>query len=156
MNAVQFAHISIVAKDWKLLSQFYIDAFGCVPTSANEFIAGEWLEKMTNIGGVKLEGIQLSLPGCDDGPKLYIHSANHLLKRRLPPQINDTGLSYIAFTMDDIKPFIARVLQFGGRFYGEIVDTQIDDSPLKLVLMRDPEGNIVELQSKIDKKAPLH
>jgi hypothetical protein len=24
MNAVQFAHISIVAKDWKLLSQFYM------------------------------------------------------------------------------------------------------------------------------------
>ena len=147
MGKVKFAHTNILAKDWKSLSQFYIKTFDCQPLYPERDMHGEWIERMTNIRGIHVEGIHLKLPGNHDGPTLEIFSYNEPLEKVLPAQINEIGFTHIAFRVDDISHFIDRVLENGGSFYGEIVKTQIEHvGELTGVYMRDPEGNIIEIQ----------
>jgi predicted enzyme related to lactoylglutathione lyase len=148
MKSIRYAHTNILARDWKTLSQFYIDVFECVPVLPQRDMSGSWIEKMTNIQGVHIEGIHLMLPGNDKGPTLEIFSYNHTLERSSSPQINETGFTHIAFRVDDIRFYIDKVLEFGGSFYGEISEAEIKNvGKLKAVYMRDPERNIVEIQS---------
>lgn len=147
METVKFVHINILAKDWKTLSQFYIKVFDCKPVYPERNMHGDWIDKMTNIKGVHIKGIHLKLPGYEDGPTLEIFSYNERLEKTLPAQINDIGFAHIAFRVEDISQFINRVLKQGGSFYGELVKTQIENvGELNAVYMRDPEGNIIEIQ----------
>jgi predicted enzyme related to lactoylglutathione lyase len=148
MGNIQFAHINILARDWRKLSQFYMDVFECTPMYPERDMSGAWIEKMTNIHGVHIEGIHLALPGYDKGPTLEIFSYNHTLEKNNTTQINETGFTHIAFRVDEIKPYVDKVLECGGSFYGEIIETEIENvGQLKAVYMRDPERNIVEIQS---------
>lgn len=148
MDSIKFAHTNILAKDWKALAQFYIDVFNCTPLYPERDMKGEWIENMTNIQGVDIQGIHLALPGYEEGPTLEIFSYNHELEKNKPPQINEHGFTHIAFRVDDVKRYVDKVLEQGGSFYGEIIEKEIKQvGLLTAVYMRDPEGNIVEIQS---------
>jgi len=60
---VTFGHVSIVARDWRLLSRFYQSVFGCVPVPPRRQLSGAWLEAGTGVEAVALEGEHLRLPG---------------------------------------------------------------------------------------------
>jgi len=146
-NAV-FAHTNILAKEWKKLAQFYIDAFGCKPVYPERDLSGDWIDDMTNIKDVHIAGIHLKLPGFKDGPTLEIFSYNHALEMHRPMQINELGYTHIAFRVNNVKDYVDRVLEHGGSFYGKITGANIENvGHLTAVYMRDPEGNIVEIQS---------
>lgn len=47
----KYAHTNLIAKEWKRLSTFYQEVFGCVPIPPERNLSGEWLDKATRLSG---------------------------------------------------------------------------------------------------------
>ena len=100
---------------------------------------------MTN---VRLKGVHLYLPGHGDNPPtLEIFSYEEMVDT---PDImaNCTGITHIAFEVNDVDSTMNKALDNGAIKLGEIAEKEITNvGILKFVYFRDPEGNIVEIQS---------
>lgn len=145
---ISYVHTNIIAEDWKVLAQFYIDTFGCTPLYPERDMSGKWIDKLTRIPDVHIRGIHLALPGTNEKQTLEIFSYNNASGSHKAPEINQKGFAHIAFRVDNVKAMVDRVLANGGNYYGEITDAVIEDvGHLTAVYMRDPENNIVEIQS---------
>jgi predicted enzyme related to lactoylglutathione lyase len=143
----RFAHTNIIAQDWKGLTRFYEQVFGCVPVPPERHLAGKWLEAATGVTGARIQGIHLRLPGYgDEGPTLEIFQYNERAARP-DMAINRPGLGHIAFAVDDVEASRKAVLDAGGGSVGEVVSVEIAQAGLiTFVYLTDPEGNIIELQ----------
>ena len=71
---MRYVHTNLVAKDWKKLSQFYIDVFHCTPKPPERDYSGNWLDKALDIENCKLQGIHLILPGYTDKKRTNIRN----------------------------------------------------------------------------------
>lgn len=144
----RYVHTNLVARDWRSLAQFYQDVFGCVPAPPGRTYSGPELEKGTGIPGARLEGVHLRLPGYGPiGPTLEIFQYSELAGEGTK-SVNRPGLGHIAFTVDDVKEARDEVLSQGCSAVGEVVS--LSPAPGRQVTwcyVRDPEGNIIELQS---------
>ncbi|MBN2215606.1 MAG: VOC family protein [Bacteroidales bacterium] len=144
---MEYVHTNIIARNWRKLAQFYIDVFGCVPVYPERDLAGEWIDRLTNLNGVRIRGIHLRLPGKASGPTLEIFEYNQQAGSTKPPAINNPGFGHIAFRVNDVQEVLERLLQHGGSEYGELVTRKIENlGTITVIYARDPEGNIIELQ----------
>ncbi|MCK5312039.1 MAG: VOC family protein [Desulfobacteraceae bacterium] len=145
---MRFAHTNIVAKDWKLLSKFYINVFNCKTKPPERNLSGDWLDKAIGLKNTRLRGIHLILPGYgDNGPTLEIFTYEDT-HNSSPLMANHTGFTHIAFEVKDVEATLDTALRNGADMLGEVTEKEIDNvGILKLVYFRDPEGNIVEIQS---------
>lgn len=144
----KYAHTNLIAKDWKRLSAFYQDVFGCVPVPPERKLSGEWLDKATGLSGAHISGIHLRLPGYgDDGPTLELFQYGAMPER---PSVstNTPGFSHIAFAVDDVAEAAKAIFNKGGSAVGELT---VRDVPgvglLTFQYVTDPEGNIIEIQN---------
>jgi catechol 2,3-dioxygenase-like lactoylglutathione lyase family enzyme len=146
----RFVHTNLVARDWRQLAAFYGDVFGCIPVLPERHYRGVDLERGTAVAGSELHGIHLRLPGFDDaGPTLEIYTYT-ILSAGQPPGVNRPGFGHIAFEVSDVAAAREAVLASGGTAVGEIVTLQPrPDLSVTWCYVRDPEGNIIELQSWI-------
>lgn len=147
----RYVHTNIVARDWRILSRFYQEVFGCVPVPPQRSLSGQWLEKATGVTGAQLEGIHLKLPGYgSDGPTLEIFQY-HLPKGKDLKSADRLGYAHLAFHVSDLPQAFQTVLESGGSVLGEITKTTIAGvGDLECVYVKDPEGNIIELQHWAD------
>lgn len=147
--AIRYVHTNIIARDWKKVSQFYQKVFGCrsLPDGARD-IKGEWIDRMTGIPSVHIEGEHLLLPGySEDHPTLEIFSYSPEEDSDLNI-INKPGFAHIAFEVDVVRETLKEVLAAGGGQVGEVVEAVYPgDVRATFVYARDIEGNIIELQS---------
>jgi catechol 2,3-dioxygenase-like lactoylglutathione lyase family enzyme len=145
----RYGHTNLIAIDWKALSRFYQELFGCVPVPPVRDFKGADLERGSGIPGAELRGEHLRLPGHGpDGPTLEIFNYN-ILEEAPAPAVNRPGFGHIAFVVDDVAAAREAVLAAGGRRVGEIVTlTNALGKQLTWVYVTDPEGNILELQSR--------
>ncbi len=61
--------------------------------------------------------------------------------------INQFGLSHIAFAVDNVEKLVDHLKTEGGSLVGKVIKTKIKGAgTIKFVYARDPEGNIIELQ----------
>ena len=142
-----FAHVNIVARDWRKLADFYTNVFGCKPVPPERDLSGAWVDRLTGIQGVHIQGIHLRLPGYgESGPTLEIFGYD-------PPgaegakSIDSRGFAHIAFAVDDVKAALETVMTAGGGAVGETVVIGVPGKgTVTVVYATDPEGNIVELQ----------
>jgi predicted enzyme related to lactoylglutathione lyase len=143
----RFVHTNLIAKNWKMLAEFYERVFGCVRVPPERNLSGEWLEKVTGVHGAEIHGLHLRLPGYgDEGPSLEIFQYNYQ-KKRPETGLNRPGFAHIAFAVEDIEAAREKVLAAGGRSIGEVVSVEIPDAGrITFVYVTDPEGNIIELQ----------
>ena len=99
----RFGHTNLIAKDWKALSRFYQDLFGCIPVPPVRDFKGPDLERGTGILGAELRGVHLRLPGHGpNGPTLEIFESN----RNDPspaPAVFRPGFAHIAFEVPDVE-----------------------------------------------------
>ena len=147
-TGIRFSHTNIIAKDWKSLAKFYIDVFDCVPVYPERSLAGEWLDKLTKVDNAEIKGIHLKLPGYTDGPTLEIFEYNTTSATNTGKRINNSGFSHIAFHVDDVKGMLEKLIEHGGKTYGETIVNNIEGvGILTAVYAADPEGNIIEIQN---------
>lgn len=146
--SVKYVHTNIIAKDWKRLSRFYIEVFNCKPVYPERDISGEWIDKMTNLSAVRIQGIHLRLPGYENGPTLEIFQyVPENLKNDIS-NINKQGYGHIAFHVDNVEEVLTKLIQNGGRKLGDLVRKEMDGiGILTAVYAEDPEGNYIEIQN---------
>jgi uncharacterized membrane protein YdjX (TVP38/TMEM64 family)/predicted enzyme related to lactoylglutathione lyase len=146
-NGAKYAHTNLIARDWQSLAQFYIDVFLCKSIPPERHLSGEWIDAMTGIPGVRVEGAHLALPGCEGGPTLEIFSYEPQAEGD-EPAINRPGFGHIAFHVDDVRAAVQNVMEHGGGMLGEIVEKDYEElGRLTAAYARDPEGNIIEIQN---------
>jgi len=145
---MRFAHTNIAAKNWRSLSDFYINVFACKVKPPERKFSGQWLDRATGLTNASLEGVHLLLPGYGDhGPTLEIFTYSQMQGGH-PVMANYTGFTHIAFEVQDVDQTMALALENGGQELGKVTERKVAGvGNLKFVYFRDPEGNIVEIQS---------
>jgi len=145
---MKYVHTNIVAKDWKMLSKFYQEVFGCTSVPPERDLSGDWLDRATGLEGARIEGIHLRLPGHGDaGPTLEIFQYNDM-PESLETSPNRPGLGHLAFAVEDVEAVKEAVLKAGGGMVGDVVGVEIlGVGRIEFAYLTDPEGNIIEVQS---------
>lgn len=144
----KYVHTNLVATDWHSLAQFYQDVFGCIPIPPERDYSGPELESGTGIPGAGLEGVHLHLPGhSSDGPTLEIFQYSELADEG-EKAVNRPGYGHIAFCVDNVEEAREEILSHGGASVGDVVTLYPEPGEkVTWCYVRDPEGNIIELQS---------
>jgi predicted enzyme related to lactoylglutathione lyase len=144
----RYVHTNLIAHDWEALAGFYVRVFGCTPLEPRRDQRGEWLERGTAVPGAHLRGQHLRLPGHgSDGPTLEIFSYDDVVAQPRPVA-NRAGFGHLAFAVDDVEHTLRELIDAGGSAHGEVVRTQVEGvGRLTFTYARDPEGNLIELQS---------
>ena len=145
---MRYVHTNIVARDWKKLSAFYVDAFECRVLPPERNLSGDWLSRAVGVKDAALRGVHLLLPGYgEDGPTLEIFTYTQTTDRD-PMFANHQGFAHIAFEVDDVRQTHDRALRCGAQRLGEVTEQVVKGrGTLTFVYFRDPEGNIVEILS---------
>jgi len=144
---MKYVHTNIIAKDWKRLADFYIKVFECKPVLPERDIKGDWLEKGTGIKNASLHGIHLLLPGYDDnGPTLEIFQYEKN-ETKPNPVANREGFGHIAFLVSDVNEILNKMISNDGNKLGDVIKKKLDYGTLIFTYAKDPEDNIIELQS---------
>lgn len=145
---MRYVHTNIVARDWQKLAEFYVQVFGCTPKPPKREQSGNWLEKGTGVKRAALEGMHLLLPGYgENGPTLELYQYKETLvpSESMP---NTRGIGHLAFEVDNVEKTLAQALASGASKIGEISHTHVQGvGDITFIYIRDPEGNIIELQS---------
>ena len=146
--SAKYAHTNLIARDWRSLARFYQDVFGCTPVPPERDYSGAALEAGTGLPGARLRGAHLRLPGHGQGgPTLELFCYSELADE-VERAVNRPGFGHIAFSVDSVREAHAEVLAHGGSALGEIVTlTNAAGARVTWCYVRDPEGNIIELQS---------
>jgi predicted enzyme related to lactoylglutathione lyase len=148
MDKIKYVHTNLIASDWNALSNFYINVFGCKPLYPERDLSGGWLDRLTNIDGVKIRGIHLSLPGYENGPTLEIFEYKPEAGNIEDKKINGKGLGHIAFDVSSVEEILDKLIEFGGTPLGEVVKREYEGlGMLTVVYAKDPEGNYIEIQN---------
>jgi len=143
----RYTHVNIVCKDWRALADFYIEVFGCTEKPPERDLRGSWLDDLTGLSQAHIQGVHLALPGYEgDEPSLELFTYDEAVQE-MPSAINQVGFAHIAFAVDDVEAYMQQVLKHGGSPVGQTVEAEIAlAGRICVVYVRDPEGNIIELQ----------
>ena len=141
---MKFGHVSMVACDADLLADFYKSVFGCEDTCPRWTMSGEHISRGNGLPGCEIYAAWLSLPGVER-PFLEIFQYK-TTEPRPTPAVNQPGYGHICFQVDDIHGAVDAVLKAGGAALGQVTRLGSADAPVLCVYVRDPEGNIVELE----------
>jgi len=145
----RFAHVNLIARDWRKLAAFYRDVLGCVPVPPERDLKGTWLERGTGVRKAHLQGVHLRLPGHgENGPTIEIFGYNVVIGGP-PSPANRAGFAHIAFAVDDVAKAREAVLAAGGSELGTVESVVVPGAGrITWTYLRDPEGNIIELQRR--------
>ncbi len=143
-----FAHVNLIARDWKALAKFYESVFGVVKVPPERDFRGKDLDAGTGLSNARLRGAHYRLPGRkNNGPTLEIFSYDQM-ESGAPAASNRPGFGHIAFEVEDVPAARPEVLAAGGKPVGEIVTlTTATGARVTWCYVAEPEGNIIELQS---------
>jgi predicted enzyme related to lactoylglutathione lyase len=146
--SARYAHTNLIAEDWRRLAAFYQEVFDCKLEPPERDYRGESLDRGTGLNEAHLTGAHLRLPGFGaGGPTLEIYHYEPMLARRAD-DVNRPGFGHIAFAVDDVEAARQAVMQAGGSAVGEVVSMRrTDGRTVTWCYVRDPEGNMLELQA---------
>ena len=141
---MRLAHLSIVARDADRLAEFYRKVFKCRDRRASQILSGEKVSRGNGLPNTEIYSIWLTLPGIEE-MFLEIHQYRQIADRPLP-RVNEPGYAHLSFEVEDIRAIRDDIIRAGGRDQGKITNLGTVDTPFLAVYMRDPEGNIIELE----------
>ena len=148
-STARYAHTNLVARDWRALGRFYEQALGCVPLAPERDLSGDWLERGTGVPSARITGAHYRLPGGGaSGPTLEIFQY-YPPEEAPPPPANRVGFGHIAFAVEDVDASRAALIAAGGSAVGTVESIELPDAArITWTYVRDPEGNLVELQKR--------
>lgn len=141
---MRLSHISLTARDAGGLAAFYRRVFGCTELRARRRLTGATVWSGNGLPGVAIDSQWLGLPGSE-GVFLEILEYSES-PHRDRPAINAPGYGHLSFVVEDLAATIAAMLEAGGQAQGEIADFGSAEAPFLIIYMRDPEGNVIELE----------
>ena len=143
----RFAHVNLIARDWRRLVDFYSGVFGWVPVPPERDLSGGWLDAATGLSAARIRGVHLRLPGYGaTGPTLEIFQYHNAVERPASA-VNGPGFGHIALAVADVAEARDAVVAAGGGTVGDLVSVDIAGAGrLRFVYATDPEGNVIELQ----------
>ena len=146
---MRYLHTNLIARDWQQLAAFYERVFGCTRVLPERHLSGESMERGSGVAGGRLDGVHLRLPGLgDQGPTLEVFQYAQNAEAPAPPA-NRVGFGHIAFEVHDVAATRDAVVAAGGGVVGTIETVAIPSAGrITWTYVRDPEGNIVELQRR--------
>lgn len=144
---MKYVHTNVIARDWRTLAAFYENVFGCVRVPPERNLAGESIERGSGVAGACIQGVHLRLPGFgSEGPTLEVFQYSEIASAAAPVA-NRPGFGHIAFAVDDVAGARDAVLAAGGAPVGTVEVVRIPGAgTITWTYVRDPEGNIIELQ----------
>lgn len=146
----RYVHTNLIARDWRALSRFYQEVFGCTPVPPERDYRGAKLDAGTGLRHAHLTGEHLRLPGGgENGPTLEIYSYDTLEPEPRPRTVvNRPGFAHIAFEVDDVIAARLEILAAGATAVGDVVTLETSaGTKVTWCYVADPEGNVIELQS---------
>lgn len=147
----RYVHTNLVARDWRRLARFYQEVFGCVVVPPERDLSGPDYERGTGVSGARAQGVHLLLPGYGAaGPTLEIFEYAAAAPGSIGP-VDQPGFGHVAFAVPSVPEAREQCLGAGGSSVGDVIATRISAEVLVTwCYVRDPEGNIVELQSRTE------
>ena len=149
--SARYVHTNLIAADFRRLARFYVEVFGCEPVGPERDYEGAALDAATGLAGARLRGVHLRLPGFPDGGptlELFEYAPDQPAGADAP---NRHGYGHIAFAVASVPDAREDVLAHGGSAVGEVVTLRsADGKRVEWCYVRDPEGNVVELQAWSD------
>lgn len=143
---MRYLHTNIVTKDLNRLTKFYIDVFDCKIRSKGH-IKGEWLDKAVNLKDAEITSVELALPGFSETyPYLEIFSYNDSIQEGAKSS-NTTGFSHLSFEVEDVRSIYDKAILNGALKYGELTKKEFKSGTLTFVYIKDPDGNIIEIEN---------
>ena len=136
----------MVARDTDRLADFYKAVFGCRDIVQRWNMSGELVSRGNGVPNSEIYAARLSLPGVD-GLFLEIFQYKNIQDRTTPP-VNQPGYGHISFEVEDIHATFDAIIEAGGTPLGKITDLGTSQAPILCVYVRDPEGNVVELEQQ--------
>ena len=145
---IRYAHTNIISLNWKKLVDFYVKVFDCEIIPPIRKQSGKWLEKGTGVKNASLQGAHLLLPGHGkNGPTLEIYQYENS-ENREATMPNQKGFGHIAFEVNNVEEILKNIELNGGNRLGEITKKEVQNvGEITFIYVRDPEDNLIELQS---------
>lgn len=147
---MRFDQIKIIARDIESLSSFYQEALGCEAVVSSFEVVDEAVARAIGVPGNAVTLSILRLPGRGDhGPVLELYSIGG---GEMPDDWHyQPGQGQMAFEVDDVDVKAAALVDKGATMLGEPVDwVGPSGSTARFVYLRDPEGNIIDIWSRVD------
>ena len=142
---MRFGQVNIVARDWRVLADFYCKHLGCTLLAPERDLRGAVVDAGVGVADARIRGVHLRLPGYDEnGPTLEIYRYDPIID--VASSVRRSGFGHIAFQVDDIDGTRAAILAGGGSAIGEVVTTVAGTRHVSWCYVADPEGNAIELQ----------
>jgi len=144
----RLAHVSVTARDATKLARFYQQAFGFSERRPPRRLSGPEVSRGNGLPNVSVLSHWLYLSEMTD---CFLEIMQYgVIDERPEPSVNSAGLAHIALKVANINRTVETVLRCGGRRQGEITNLGTDCEPILVIYMRDPEGNIPELEQEPD------
>lgn len=143
---LRLLHVSLTARDADALSSFYRETLGFVARRPPRRLHGETVSRGNGVPNSDIWAIWLNQPD-QQGPFLEIMEYGETVERP-SPAVNEPGYAHLAFEVEDLQATIEKVLQSGGSMQGEVTNFGTQKQPHLIVYVRDPEGNILELEQR--------
>ena len=135
-------HTGIVVADLDKAIRFWTEIMGLVVV--REMVeSGPYIDEMMGLCGVK---VKLEAPDRNQIELLYFHS--HKDKSSWSGTPYSTGLTHIAFTVENLNDEYERLLNIGVLFPGEPKISP--DGRVKVIYVRGPENILIELVEIIE------
>ncbi|MEL6640370.1 MAG: VOC family protein [Pseudomonadota bacterium] len=138
------SHVSITAHNANNLAQFYMKALEMRVLRPAKRLNGAVISRGNGHPNSNITCIWLGFLKTKK-PFLEIMTYSDCLAEATRA-VNAPGLAHIAFEVSEIHSTVEQVLHFGGSLQGEIVNLGSQERPNFCVYVRDPEGNVLELE----------
>ena len=109
-------------------------------------IEGEWAGRVTGLGTQQVEIAMMVTPDGQSRLELSRFLSPPVVADHRNAPVNALGYLRVMFAVDDIDETLTRILKFGARLVGEVV--QYEDS-YKLCYIRGPEGLLIGLAEQL-------
>jgi len=144
---MKYLHLNIVSKDAIKLADFYINVFDCAVRSKGHMV-GDWLDKGTGLMNAEINSIELCLPGYPEKYPYFEIFQYLKIEGESNIKTSDTlGFTHISFEVDDVEVTLKKAIQHGAKPYGEVAVKEFKGGILTFVYVKDPDGNIVEIEN---------
>jgi catechol 2,3-dioxygenase-like lactoylglutathione lyase family enzyme len=141
---MRLKHVNLTARDAQALASFYTQTFEFAPGRPPQRLSGDSVARGNGLAGSDSLVIRLDLDDLG-GPFLEIMEYTQTLDRPWPA-VSQPGYGHLAFEVADLDQTVETVLRFCGSLQGEVTHLGPADAIVRVVYVRDPEGNILELE----------